>query len=993
VVRALRTIAGIGEVCRSWQEPGEGGGGDAVEQGVAGGPEGTGGPGPRRWGPLEILEKVGEGSFGEVYRARDLRLDRVVALKLLREGGAREGDEEVLAEARLLARVRHPNVATVYGADRHDLDGGRVGFWMEFIAGSTLAELLAEQGHFGAGEAALAGVEVCRALAAVHAEGIVHRDVKAQNVMRAKGGRIVLTDFGIGMDLRGDGAAERSLSGTPLYLAPEVLAGEAATVRSDVYALGVLLYYLVTGSFPVRGRSLEELRRAHERGGARLLRDARPDLPERFVRAVEKALARDPAERHPSAGAFEKALNRVLRDETSRVVTVPRRRRPRAWWPAAVAVLGALLLIAYLWIARRPPQTASAPPPPQASPKVAVPAAPPERLLVADFENRTDVDFFDAGRHLLILALEQSPRLRVLPQGRIVEVLDLMRRPKGTRLDAPTAREICQRENLGTLITGEIVPSGKTGYNLLVTATDPESGAPRAVQPEKIQGKEDFIRAVDAVAARLREGLGESPAVVEKSRRPLEQVTTASLPALERFTQALDFQAHSQPEKAIDSLRLAVDLDPEFALAYGRLAIYLGGPGRLREALSSAEKAYRLRSKISRREQYRIAGIYHMTTMRYEEAMKDYNQALLLDPEDAETRRQLALLHVNIGRPQEGLTAARAARDSQRDNALNEGVLVLMLAIADEPQKALKELAGARVRFPGEPYLFWGEGVTRIMLRDPTWAATSFRALAKKGEEEQGDPTFASLGRLYLAQTMVYEGRLQPAIGELEAGLALDAREKFERTQKIRNEYLAKIFLQLGDTKEARRQVEQIESQLEDVPAHLKPMRNAALLRIGLGDLRQAERLLARIEKLRDRYPGNLSRGFAAQVRGEIERARGAKAAARDHLDEARLQWEDPSTLGSLAHYWMAENRCDKALPILQEILAQKGWIFHEFFIGDWVLAHRDVARCQAKLGQFDQARASYATFLKLWGTNGTDLPDVKDARRELQELNARSPH
>ena len=258
------------------------------------------------WGPLLLVRKIGEGSYGEVYQAHDTWLDHPVALKLLkREAESRVQPSDLLHEARKLARVRHNNVVTVHGADRHN---GRVGFWMDFVDGETLAARVAK-GRLSAGEATSVGQEVCRALAAVHRANIIHRDVKAQNVMRAHdGGRIILMDFGAGQFVD-DPSLGRRAQGTPLYLAPEVLRGEDATVRSDIYAAGVLLYHLVTSRFPIEGASPRELNDAHERGARRRLRDERPDLPDSFIAIVERAIDPDPERRYASAGEMEAKLS------------------------------------------------------------------------------------------------------------------------------------------------------------------------------------------------------------------------------------------------------------------------------------------------------------------------------------------------------------------------------------------------------------------------------------------------------------------------------------------------------------------------------------------------------------------------------------------------------------------------------------------------------------------------------------------------------------
>ncbi len=268
---------------------------------------------PDTWGPYAIVGEIGRGAFGTVYRAFDSELHREVALKVLRpvHAGAPFDPERALDEARRLARVSHPNVVRVFRADRA---GDEVGMAMELIAGDTLAALVQQRGPFSANEAALIGMDLCRALAAVHGTDTLHGDVKAHNVIRGAGGRITLTDFGTSKDLsrdqqRGDG----DFAGTPLYLAPEVFKGAPRTVASDVYSLGVLLFYLVSGTYPVDGATRTEVGRRHdERGARRLLRDVRADLPDGFVHVVEQALADDPQGRFASAGAFEAALNGVV---------------------------------------------------------------------------------------------------------------------------------------------------------------------------------------------------------------------------------------------------------------------------------------------------------------------------------------------------------------------------------------------------------------------------------------------------------------------------------------------------------------------------------------------------------------------------------------------------------------------------------------------------------------------------------------------------------
>jgi serine/threonine protein kinase/Tol biopolymer transport system component len=303
---------------------------------------------PTVWGTLNIRELVGRGRFGDVYRAWDPAIDRDVALKLLRPGKNQPAsDTAVVQEARLMGRVRHPNVATIYGAAHHD---GVTGLWMEFIEGRTLEEELRERGPFSHDEAARIGVELCGALSAVHAAGLVHRDVKAQNLMRDTTGRIVLGDFGTGLEVDDDEPSETTLAGTPVYLAPEVFDGQPATPQSDVYSLGVLLFHMVTGSYPVKGRSIREITRAHRQGARTRLSELRPGLPSAFVDITERALSPSRADRFPTSADMQRSLAALLsvpavNDREGATRPHDRRRWQRRWLPigaAGVAIAAAV---------------------------------------------------------------------------------------------------------------------------------------------------------------------------------------------------------------------------------------------------------------------------------------------------------------------------------------------------------------------------------------------------------------------------------------------------------------------------------------------------------------------------------------------------------------------------------------------------------------------------------------------------------------------------
>ena len=260
----------------------------------------------RRWAHLEIKDEIGRGSFGVVHRAWDPHLERDVALKLIGRSSVSTTFDwnRMLGEARRLAKISHERVVTVYGADIH---GDEVGIWMELVEGRTLEEQLSSQGPMSARETAGVGVDLAHALAAVHGAGLLHRDLKAQNVMREHGGRIVLMDFGSGL-AQSSTARVDAVAGTPLYLAPELFEGAKPSVASDIYSLGVLLYHLASNRYPVEGATRDDVEHAHRAKRRRSLRDVRPDLPPSFVDVVERALTLDPEARYSTAGDFGAAL-------------------------------------------------------------------------------------------------------------------------------------------------------------------------------------------------------------------------------------------------------------------------------------------------------------------------------------------------------------------------------------------------------------------------------------------------------------------------------------------------------------------------------------------------------------------------------------------------------------------------------------------------------------------------------------------------------------
>lgn len=635
-----------------------------------------------RWGHLRLLAKIGQGAYGEVYRAWDTALDCDVALKLLyaRPSSAAETSSSV-PEGRLLARVRHPNVVTVYGADRID---GRVGLWMELIDGQTLDQLLAARGPLSATDATNIGLDLCRALGAVHRAGLVHRDLKAQNVMRDANGRTVLMDFGAGRESAGEISID-NWAGTPLYLAPEIFAGTPASASSDIYALGVLLYHLVTNGYPVDGQNVQEVAATHRAGAQQPLRLAQPDLPQGFVAVIDRALAPNPAERFASAGAFEAVLAGTLAPAAAPPLTARHRARIIAGWAvAATVVVGAASAVAW----RR---THADPQP--------LTGQPHDDVLIGVFDNRTGSPSLDgvieAG---LARELSNSEFVTPAPQQRIDDALRLMAKPVDTPLGPAVAREVCLRDGgIRTFVAGELDRRGDR-YHLAASLFDATSGQLVRTAEAEAATADALPSAVRALSDRLRVDLGEPAKTVRQTAQALEKVTTPSLQAVRLLSGGLRAFNDGRLPAAEAEFKAALALDPNFASAHIWLAwtrLNLGSPPQDYE--SSAKRAMDLATSVSDHEREWIAGSYYQMTGRNDQAIAAYETLLARHPDDYWALNNLDNLYIGNGdRPRASLDLERRLADALPLNLRVQATTAFQFLHVEGPDAALPRVARAR---------------------------------------------------------------------------------------------------------------------------------------------------------------------------------------------------------------------------------------------------------------------------------------------------------
>ena len=596
--------------------------------------------GMQYWGRLRLIERVGGGSFGDVYRAWDPRLHREVALKLMpvEAGDGRRRSAEILREGRLLARVRHPGVVTIYDAEQIE---SRVGLCMEFVDGSTLEQRVAQTGQFTPLETVSIGLQLCDALAAAHGAGVLHRDVKASNVIVKDDGRIVLMDFGAGRAL--EDALTSDSTGTPLYLAPEVLQGREATIRSDVYSLGVLLYHLLTGSYPVTARSLAELRDVHRRrlGGAR--RDVpaqRASVAPRLQAVIERAIDPVPARRYENVAALARDLRAISE-------------RPRL--QARGFVIGALVLIAAgagVIVAMRESGWYAAVQGAAAS-QVSQPAEPVRIAILPFAVTGDDPDgMLQKGfTRDLIRRLELFDNVDVIAAGSVLS----------TDTGSGQLLELGQRLGVAAVVRASLVRSAES-----VVADVKLLRLPDEERPWEQQYKRPMAARLEiprTIALDLAGALG--------LRR---QRSASALPTHNPDAAALYVRGRTEYDKftpdglgrARQIFEAALKVDPNYAEVHAMMAqVYLqpDPPFTVEEPLQRATQAAERAMMLApwSPESYVAAAAVKSARADWTGARVDFLQAVDLEPSNVHVRQQFAHWLVHLGYFQEALEHARMA--------------------------------------------------------------------------------------------------------------------------------------------------------------------------------------------------------------------------------------------------------------------------------------------------------------------------------------------
>jgi len=940
---------------------------------------------PATWGSLRILERVGSGRFGDVYRAFDPSLDREVALKILRHRTATPAlddttpgldDEDaalVIEEGRLAARVRHPNVVTIYGAQRI---GDRTGIWMEFVEGRTLEAELADRGPFAAAAVAEAGIELARALAAVHEAGLVHRDVKATNVMRDRRGRVVLGDFGTGRDLEDSGQALRGLAGTPAYLAPEIFAHQPATPASDLYSLGVLLFHLATGGYPVHGRTLAEIRRAHESSERGDVRST--GLPEPVAAVIEKLTQVDPAKRPARAGEVEAALSLWLQRTPG-----GRSRAARLTAAVAAGLIGTVVVGLMGW---------------QAGwfTRVLLPFEARDWVLVIPVDNRTGNPLLDGPIEAgLERELAVSAFVNIVPRDRVEDSLRLMALPADTRLDRAIGREVALRDGgIAALVAGGVDKVG-AAYRLTFLVINPADAAIVASFVEDAAGESGVLQAVRRQALALRAALGEATQSIRADREELERVTTPSIRALQLYSQAVSLYNAGRYGAAEQLLEEATGEDPRFAsaLALRSMALLFQNQGRPpSDYLPLAEEAVRQSAAASPVEQnFAVANLYYLRARatdpargraNLEKAAERYQAVLALQSDHLWAAEFLRIVYIGLGRRREAEDIQVLLADRRpRHFEVNVEAAQILLGRGDVAVARRYNERAANAFLPDELLRAQRQAQMNMAVRsvavrlfeanaawleqDAAGALAAVDAAASRAGEilpEERTPFAIALTWLYLTL-----GRY----GQAEEAAALSA------TPNSRNVLRASVLAERGDIDGLRKFLTTEYRETVD------PARADDLIRAGL--IAEAGEELRKLPKPARPRP----------VEARLMLAQGRSREAIEVLNSWLVPGPGPTNFNrgrlglmfDLARAWEMEGDVQRAIDVLLAGFSRRADAATELTTGRssgyiWIRGRAELARLLRDTGRTREAEAVEAELRPLLAVADSDLRDRIRTRR-----------